>query len=86
MEFVARRRKLKIILDSGEYEISAPSILQIQKLDEALRARQSDIEAIDIYADFLSSLGLPREALLSLDGQLFTELVSFVTKPQEKKS
>lgn len=86
MEFVAKRKRLKIVLDSGEYEIQAPSILQIQKLDEALRSRQSDIEAIDIYADFLASLGLPKDALFELDGQLFTELVSFVTKPQEKKS
>jgi hypothetical protein len=84
MEFVAKKRRIKVVLDSGEYLIGAPSIRDIQTLDEALKARQSDEEAILIYADFLANLGLPKDELLQLDASLFTELVQFVTTPQKK--
>lgn len=84
MEFLAKKRKIKVVMDSGEYLIDAPSIRSIQSLDEALKGRQSDEEAILIYADFLAKLGLPKDELLQLDASLFTDLVQFVTTPQKK--
>lgn len=84
MEFVAKKRKIKVVLDSGEYLVDAPSIRDIQSLDESLKSRKSDVDAISIYADFMHKLGLPREEVLSLDASLFTELVQFITSPQKK--
>lgn len=84
MEFVARRRKIKVILDSGEYLIDVPSIGDVQALDERIKSRASDTEVIEIYLDFLSRAGLPKDELVKLDADLFLQLVTFITSPQKK--
>lgn len=84
MKFEAFKRKIEVVTDSGSYILTAPSILQISKLTEAVKmADGSESDIISAHIDFLETLGLPRKEAESLDAPTFAALVKALTGVDE---
>jgi hypothetical protein len=82
MEFVSKKRKLKITIDGTAYEMAVPSIGEQQELDEKLKSAQPE-HSLKIYLDFFEKKGVALEALKSLEMDDFLELTKFVFNPKK---
>lgn len=82
MEFIAKKRTLKITIDENTYQMGVPSIGDQEALDEKL-ATAPPRDAIKIYMDFYQSKGLPADALRSLDVDEFVAMTNFVFNPKK---
>lgn len=83
MEFVAKKKKLKITIEGESWEIGSPSIGQQEELNEKIKSAAPE-NVLNIYLDFFSALGLPSKALRDLDADEFFELTKFVFSPKKK--
>jgi hypothetical protein len=83
MEFVAKKKIIKVTIDGQSYEMKCPSIGERQEFTEKLKESKAE-EAIELYANWFSGLGLPKEALLSFDTDDFFDFLEFVTNPKKK--
>lgn len=83
MEFVAKKKKLKITIEGESWDIGCPTIGQQEELNEKIKSAAPE-NVLSIYLDFFSTLGMPSEALKSLDADEFFELTKFVFSPKKK--
>jgi hypothetical protein len=83
MEFVAKKKTLKVTIGGVSHEMRCPTIGERQEFLERLKAVKPE-DAISAYADWYSGLGLPREALYSFDADDFFEFLDFVSNPKKK--
>lgn len=82
MEFVAKKKKLKVTIDEQSWEIGCPSIGQQEELSEKIKQAAPE-NVLSIYVEFFGNLGLPVEALKSLDSDEFYDLTKFVFSPKK---
>lgn len=83
MEFVAKRKKLKVSIDGVSYEMRCPTIGERDSFTERLKDEKPE-NVIKAYAEWYDSLGLPKDALYSLDADDFFELIEFISTPKKK--
>ena len=83
MEFVSKRKKLKVTIDDKSIEIDSPSIGQIEDLKEKMRS-ESPETVHRMYIDFFKSSVMPEEISLQLDVDGFEEFVTFLLSPKKK--
>ena len=83
MEFVAKKKTLKVTIEGKSYEMRCPSIGERQEFLEKLKAIKPE-DAVSAYADWYQSLGLPKEALFSFDADDFFDFLEFVSNPKKK--
>jgi len=84
MDFTAKRKTLKISIESEVFEIKAPSLKDLDQLQKDLKGKEAD-EVTDVYLSWFEGLGLSKEACLGLDGDDFIELAKFLQTPSKKK-
>ena len=82
MEFVAKKKKLKVTIDEQSWEIGCPSIGQQEDLQEKIKQAAAE-NVLSVYVEFFGTLGLPVDALKSLDADEFYELTKFVFSPKK---
>lgn len=82
MEFVAKKRTLKITIDGVSHQMAAPNIGEQQDLDEKLKAAQPE-DALKVYLAFFEKKGIPAEALKSLEMEEFLDLTKFIFSPKK---
>jgi hypothetical protein len=83
LEFVAKKKKVKVTIEGSASEMVVPSIGQLEVFyDQINKAEPKD--AIGIYIKFLVSLGLDEKSCKELDFDSMIELVKFVTAPKKK--
>lgn len=83
MEFVAKKKTLKVSIDGESYEMKCPTIGDRESFTEKLKNAKPE-EVVQMYADWYESLGLPKEALYKFDADDFFEFIDFVTNPKKK--
>lgn len=83
MEFVAKKKTLKVTLDGQTHEMRCPTIGERQAFTEKLKDCKPD-EAVQIYAEWFSDLGLPKDVLFGFDADDFFDFLEFVTNPKKK--
>lgn len=83
MEFVAKKKTLKVTLDGQSYEMRCPTIGERQAFTDKLKDCKPE-EAVQIYANWFSELGLPKEVLFGFDADDFFDFLEFVTNPKKK--
>ena len=77
MEFKAKRRKLKITVDEKVFEVRFPKLGELNQYKEKIKDPSADIpKELEL---FLSELGLPAEAQLSLEIGDLGEIVGLLT-------
>lgn len=84
MEFVAKRKKLKVSIDGVSYEMRCPTIGERDNFTEKLKDEKPE-GVIKAYAEWYEGLGLPKSALYSLDADDFFELIEFISTPKKKQ-
>lgn len=83
MEFVAKKKMMKVDLSGEAYEMALPNMGQLEKLqDETKNSNEANIMLV--YMNFFAELGLPIEAQKKMDVDDFFEFVSFVMNPKKK--
>lgn len=85
MEFVAKKKTLKVNIDGESYEMKCPTIGDREAFTEQLKSAKPE-EVVGLYADWYQSLGLPREALYKFDADDFFDFIEFVTNPKKKQT
>jgi hypothetical protein len=83
MEFVAKKKTLKVTIDGKSYDMRCPTIGERQEFLEKLKLVKPE-EAVQAYAEWYEGLGLPREALYSFDADDFVDFLEFVSNPKKK--
>lgn len=83
MEFIAKKKRLKVTIDGQSWEIACPTIGQQDDLNERIKAASPEV-VFKVYIEFFSKLGLPEEALKNLDTDEFFELTKFIFNPKKK--
>jgi hypothetical protein len=83
VEFVSKKKKLRLNVDSTVWEFNSPTVLDQEILHDKLK----DVEAKDaakVYYEFFESqLGLPQEASKSMDFDDFLKFVEFIFSPKK---
>jgi hypothetical protein len=82
MEFVAKKKTLKISIDGVSHEMRCPTLGEREELVEKLKGNED--KAFQMYADWFETMGLPKSALYSMDADDFVEFIEFVTNPKKK--
>jgi hypothetical protein len=80
--FEAKEKKMSINLYGHSYSIRVPKI----KDGDELRTKLENADAKDamkIYSDFFLSIGIPQEAIDSLDSIDFNDLIMFLLYPKK---
>lgn len=76
MEFKAKRRKLKVTIDEMTFEVKFPTLGELSEY----RAKVKDApESEEHLAEFMASLGLPKDAQKSLEPSDISEIVGLLT-------
>ena len=83
MEFVAKKKMIKVELSGEAYQMALPNMGQLEKLqDETKNSNEANI--MSVYMNFFVELGLPIDAQKKMDVDDFFEFVSFVMNPKKK--
>lgn len=82
MEFVAKKRKLKITIEGQTWEMNAPSIGEQQELDDKIKAAPPS-DGLKIYLEFFEKKGIAQETLKGLDLDDFLDLTKFIFAPKK---
>jgi len=83
MEFVAKKKMIKVNLSGEVYEMALPNMGQLEKLqDESKNSNEANV--MMVYMNFFADLGLPIEAQKKMDVDDFFEFVNFVMNPKKK--
>lgn len=77
------RRELALDLYGKEYKISFPTVRQSQAYANSLNGKE-DNESIGLLADFLDSLGIPKDVVLDMESEHLTQLVQELMPAQKK--
>lgn len=83
MEFVAKKKKLKLTVNGESFEFNAPTVLDQESLKEKLKEAK-EIDAAEVYYSFFESLGLPKNASKSMDFDDFMDFIQFIFNPKKK--
>lgn len=84
MEFIAKKKTVKIQVDGTVHEMSVPSIGQSEELFENLKSK-SGIDVFHTYDSFFKKLGLQINLSEHLDAQDYNEFISFALTPKKKE-
>lgn len=76
MEFKAKRRKLKVTIDETTFEVRFPTLGELSEYRGKLKEDSANDEKL---AEFLESLGLPKQAQNSLEVSDISEIVGLIT-------
>ena len=82
MEFIAKKKKLKITIDGQSWEIACPSIGQQEEINEKIKSAPAE-NVFAVYSEFFSGLGLPMDAIKTLDTDEFLEMTKFIFSPKK---
>lgn len=85
MEFVAKKKTLKVSVDGASYEMRCPTIGERQEFFKLLNESKPE-NAVDLYGSWFESLGLPLEAFKKFDADDLIEFVEFVSNPKKKQT
>lgn len=83
MEFVAKKKILKVSIDGVSHEMRCPTIGERQSFTEKLKDCKPE-DAVALYADWFHELGLPKDVLFNFDADDFFDFLDFVTNPKKK--
>lgn len=83
MEFKVEKKSIRLIIDEQTYEMKVPSVMQHMKIRKDIAAASPE-DSIQIMADYLISLGLPKEVVESLDNDTFLDLYTFAHSSKKK--
>lgn len=79
MEYVVKKKKIRVEMDGKEFFMNKPSIAQQEELDsELVKAEAKDV--LNLYAKFFESLGLPSNVFKSMDIEDGLEFIKLVTQ------
>ncbi len=76
MEFKAKRRKLKVTIDESVFEVKFPTLGELSEYRSKVK---DSVENEEHLADFISSLGLPKDAQKTLEPSDLSEIVGLLT-------
>lgn len=82
MEFVAKKKTIKVTIADVSYDVRCPSVGEHKELQARLKA--PGVDPVAVYEEFFAALGLPKEATNSMDHDTFLEFVEFVLAPKKK--
>lgn len=83
MEFVSKRKKLKVTIDGEQFEMNMPNFGENEDMNQKIaEAEAKDVPKI--CKDFFEMLGLPKEAQRKLDAADFEKLYTFVVTGGKK--
>lgn len=84
MEFVAKKKMMKVTIEGQSYEMRCPCIGETDELTEKLEALEGKSKgALSVYYNFFAGLGLPVEASKKMDTDDFMKFISFVLSPKK---
>jgi hypothetical protein len=83
MEFVSKKKTVKVTIDDKSYQMSLPSMGQVDEIITKVSAVETS-QAGQAYMEFFSELGLPVEACKKMDSVDFIEFIGFVMSPKKK--
>lgn len=83
MEFVAKRKTVKIQVDGATHEMVVPSVGQSEELFEALK-NKGGVEVFHAYDAFFKKLGLQINLSEHLDAQDYNDFIAFILTPKKK--
>lgn len=75
MDFVAKRRTLKITIDGAEHIVRFPLLGELKEYREKLKSGDNE----SLLSEFLTGLGLPQEAQAMLEMPDLNEIVGLLT-------
>jgi hypothetical protein len=85
MDFkIEARKKLAIEIYGETFEMSKPTVGQIEVLNSELKKAASDEDKISIMRSFIAHLGLPEAKVKNMEVDDFTELCNFLASPKKK--
>lgn len=77
---IQERKKVKIKIYGKEYEILKPTVGEVRTLQKELRGIKGDEDkTFDYMIEWISKLGLPKEALENLELEQFNDLVTYLS-------
>lgn len=79
MEYVVKKKKIRVEVDGKEFFMSKPSIAQQEELD-ALLVKAEAKDVLNLYSKFFESLGLPGNVFKSMDIEDGLEFIKLVTQ------
>lgn len=80
--FEAKEKKMTLNLYGTKYAIRVPKMKESMELQEKVKnADPKDV--VQVYSDFFQGIGLPADALDSLDSLDFQELIGFILYPKK---
>jgi hypothetical protein len=80
--FEAKEKKMSLKLYGTTYSIRVPKMKESIELQEQVK-KADPKDVVKLYFDFFQGIGLPVEALDSLDSLDFEGLISFVLYPKK---
>jgi hypothetical protein len=83
VEFVAKKRTMKVTIDGESFEVRCPNIGDIESLQERIQA-EGEEKSLSIYKDFFADIGLPVAAYKKFDMIDFQDFVEFLMSPKKK--
>lgn len=84
MEFVAKRKTLRITIEGESVEIKSPTLFDFDKLSKSIKGLEGE-EVTSAYVSWFSELGIPERLIHALDQESFLDLVTFLQTPSKKK-
>lgn len=80
--FEAKEKKMSLNLYGQKFTIRVPKMKESMELQESIKnADPKDV--VSIYMDFFKGIGLPEEAIDSIDALDFQELIGFILYPKK---
>lgn len=83
MAFVADDDKFNAKINGKDYEMSFPNYLQIKSLQKKLKDL-GDQDPVDVYAELMQELGLPKDVFESMSNKNVMALVKYVMDVEKK--
>lgn len=84
-EFVAKTKKLKVTINGVSHEMRCPNIAENESL--TIKLKESPAEnALTVYKEFFSSLGLSSEVMEQMDSDDFLDFIQFVLAPKKNQA
>lgn len=83
MEFIAKKKKVRVTIGDENAEMCFPSIGILEDFYESI-SKAEPRQAGKTYIDFLASLGLPETLSKKMDYDDLLDLIKFITVPKKK--
>ena len=86
MEFVAKSKKIRVVVDDQEHWMKYPTVGQRQQFWEDQLKDSKPEDMVKKYVSWFEFLGLPKEGSLGMDNDTFLKFVEYISNPTEKKT